>query len=127
MELQIEIQTIDSFDIAKDLFGTDALNNGKTEKTIAEGVKLRYDGVTRLFTASVDSQGSLILQFAVLVGQNVVLPTIVGILSSYLYDKLKERKAHNVKIGDTYVPINLHEIYQAVMKAPEQKKDDTKT
>lgn len=124
MEIRVKIQSIDGYEIAKDLFTTDALERNKTDKAVVEGITLRFNGVARILRASVGDQSDLILQFTLSIGQNVVLPTVVGILSSYLYDKLKERKAQGIKIGDAYTSIDEKQIYQAIMKELPKQADN---
>lgn len=91
---------------------------------------LRFEGVGRQFSASVDSQTTLILEMAVLVGRDVVLPIVVSVLSNYIYDKLKDRKAESIKIGNTYIKINntqinVEQIYQTIINEASQKKEKT--
>ncbi len=133
MELQVRIQSPDSYTIAKGLFGSESLEPGKTKKDVTDGVTLRFDGVAKQYSASVGSPAIIFLEIAITLGKNVMLPIVVGILSSYIYDKLKEQKAESIKIGNTYikannVQINQQIIYQTIInEASQQKKEDTKT
>lgn len=135
MELQVRIQSPDSNFIAEGLFGSDSdsLERGKTEKAVVDGVTLRFEGVGRQFSASVDTQTTtLILEMAISFGRDVALPIVVSVLSNYIYDKLKDRKAESIKIGNTYIKINYmqiinQQIYQTIInEASQQKREDTK-
>lgn len=124
MELPVEIKATDVFGILTDLFDSNTWEPGKTEKAIADGVSIRYETASKPLIASIESQA--VLQITLIIGQNVVLPTVLGVLSSYLYDKLKEHNMKRFKIGAASLSINEREIYQAIMKEF-PKQDDTKT
>ncbi len=49
------------------------------------------------------------------IGKNVALPLAVGILSSYLYDKLKNRKDTKVIINNQQVEINAIKIEKLIL------------
>lgn len=138
MEVQVILQSPDSNSIAEGLFGSDSqsLERNKTEKAVVDGVSLRFEGVYRQFSACVDSQSTaLFLEMAISFGRDVALPIAVSVLSRYIYDKLKYRKAEGIKIGNTYIKINSTQIinqqiiYQTIINeaAQQQKRDDTKT
>jgi hypothetical protein len=122
MKLQLEIQGNDAFSIAEELFDSNSLQRGKTEKSLTDSVTMRYDGVPKRYAASVDSQTNFILQITIIIGQNVVLPVVMGLLSSYLYGKLKDKKTNSIKIGNTYIlQISAEEIGQVIINEAKEK------
>jgi hypothetical protein len=133
MKLQVSIESDDSSTIAKDLFGkvdSRSLERGKTEKIVTDGVTLRFDGIKWTLCASVGSSPSAVfLEIAVEFGKQVVLPIAVTVLSSYIYDKLKDRKTESITIGNTIIKIenmqiNQQIIYQTIINEASQQKDE---
>ena len=122
MELPIEIKANDVISIIRDIFDSDTWEPHKTEKAVADGITIRCEVALQPLVASIDSQA--FLQIALVVGKDVLLPITVTILSNYLYDKLKERSAKSIKIGDTYITqINVQQIYQTIIIEASREKD----
>jgi len=111
MELNIEIETYDKM-LSSDLFETTKFSAGQTKRIIAEGISIRYEG--GMIRKAVDFPE--IINIALTIGEHVVLPIAVGILSRYLYDKLKDRKASKVTINHTQVEINADKIETLILE-----------
>ena len=85
--------------------------NGRQKKTVTEGVSIQYVKQYTCDSADMPSWAILSIEF----GKNVALPIAVGILSNYLYDKLKDRKKSKVLINDQQVEINAEKINQLII------------
>ena len=86
MELCVEIETFDK-KLDFDLFYSGQLSSGSTEKILSDGVSIKYNW--REFKRSYGLPD--IVNITIVIGQNVVIPIAVGILSNYFYEKLKNR------------------------------------
>lgn len=110
VELEIEIETHDDR-LGFSLFESpDRVSDGQT-KAICDEVFIRAKG-GRIFEA-IDFPS--ILYASVYVGEHVLLPVAAGLLSRYLYDKLKERKDNKLRINGTQVDVNAEKIEQLII------------
>lgn len=94
MDLSIKVETKDN-KLGSDLFETESLIY-ETEKEIADGLSIRFQGLKISLSADIP----IVIQIVVLLGENIVLPTAASLLSSYLYDKLKNGRAKKVTINN---------------------------
>jgi hypothetical protein len=93
----------------------------KQEKTIAEGVSIQY-----LYHYAADAVDiPTLLLISAYIGEHVVLPVAAGLLSRYLYDKLKDRKTSKITINDISVEFNAEKIQQLILTLPKEKKNQT--
>jgi len=112
-KLEIGIEILDS-KLVSDLFGTSA-----SEKTIAEGASIRIKNYFARDAVDLPT----ILNIVADIGKHVALPIAVGILSNYLYDKLKNRKNSKVMINHNPVEINAEKIEKLIIEILEIKDD----
>jgi hypothetical protein len=117
-ELKMEVETHDDTLGFKLFESPERLSYGQT-KTICDDVFLRAEG-GKIFEA-LDFPS--ILYATACFGKNVVLPIAVSLLSSYLYDKLKERKDNKLRINGTQVEINAEKIEQLILIILKQEKE----
>ena len=113
MDLEIEIETLDKildFDLfeAKERFGRGM------ETKIAEDVLARYERTdVRLAVGFAD-----VIHFAITIGRkigrNTAIGVVSGIISDWLYDKLKERKVEKLRIERTEVEIDRSQIERII-------------
>jgi hypothetical protein len=114
MELEIEIETFDKkldFDLfeAKERFGRGM------ETKIAEGVLARYERTdVRLAVGFAD-----VIHFAITIGRNTAIGVVSGIISDWLYDKLKEREVEKLRIERTEVEIDRSQIERIITEKME--------
>lgn len=99
----------DLFEIDKSRYNE--VINGRQKKTVTDGVSIQY--VSHYVCDSFDMPSWVILTIEI--GKNVALPLAVGILSSYLYDKLKNRKDTKVIINNQQVEINAIKIEKLIL------------
>jgi hypothetical protein len=126
LELRIEIATYRS-KLGSYLFEPEykVVESGKTEKTISEGVKIRYEGEEVVFWD--EGPGFLaVAKIAVYIGEHVVLPIASGLLARYLYDKLKEKKHSELRINGTKVEMNAEKIEQLILVIVNQEEEKEK-
>jgi hypothetical protein len=110
VELSIGIETKDN-KLGFDLFATQSLVPGKTEKEITEGISIKFQGEMVCLTVDFPN----VIQIAILFGELVGIPIAVGVLSNYIYDKLKNGRASKVVINNQPVEINAEEIKQVII------------
>lgn len=108
MELTIWIQ-YDS-KLGSDLFESEDYYRGQT-KVVSEGVAIKYK--SHYAMDAVDLPSWIIV--SAYIGEHVALPIAVGVLSRYLYDKLKDRKQSKVTINNIPVEINAEKIEQLII------------
>jgi len=93
----------------------------KQKKTIAEGVSIQY-----LYYCAADAVDiPTLLLISAYIGEHAVLPVAAGLLSRYLYDKLKDRKTSKITINGISVEINAEKIQQLILTIPKEKKNQT--
>jgi hypothetical protein len=132
MKLDVWIEALDP-KLIEDLFEVERseykkIIMEKQKKIISEGISLQYK--SHFCCDSVDAPSWLIISIEI--GKNVALPVALGILSSYLYDKLKNRKNNRVVINNQPVEIDAKKIEQIILtninvyvKEKEDNKDET--
>jgi hypothetical protein len=108
LEMQIEIRDPR---IIGDLFEASDFR-GLPKKTITKGVTIQLKGYT--LREAVDFPE--IVSIAIYVAKHVALPIAVGVLSRYLYDKLKDKKNSKVTINNVPVEINAEKIENLVIE-----------
>jgi hypothetical protein len=118
MELEISIEKRDR-NLEKDLFETPQPRIGE-KKIIAEGVSIR---IKNYFGRDVVDLPT-ILNVVADIGEKVALPIAVGILSRYLYDKLKDRKQSKVTINNTSVEINTDKIEKLIINVLKEEEKE---
>jgi hypothetical protein len=109
MELEISVEKRDQ-NLEKDLLETAQPRVGE-KKIIVEGVSIRIKNYFGRDTIDL----STILNIVADIGEKVALPIAVGVLSRYLYDKLKDRKESKVTINHIPVEINARKIEQLII------------
>jgi hypothetical protein len=117
MELEIGIEILDP-KLVSDLFETTKPSVSQ-EKTIAEGVSIRIKNYYSRDAVDLPT----ILNIIARISEHVALPIAVGILSNYLYDKLKKRKNRKVMINYIQVEINAEKIKELIIEIIEKKHD----
>lgn len=116
MELGIEIETHDR-SLSFDLLEAEQLSCMETTKDLGNGVTIKYNFEVLRKAGDLP----IILNIAAFLGQNIALPVAVGILSSYLYDKLKNRKVEQLKIAGNSIEINKQDIEQLLLLILKEK------
>src|SRR4030067_2285881 len=98
MEFTVEIETFDK-SLEFSLLESNQLSVMETEKTIAEGISIKYN-----FTVICKASGIPdAISISLIVGEHVILPIALDIISNYLYDKLKDRKVETLRISGNEV------------------------
>lgn len=87
------------------------VTKNRQKKIISEGVSIQYQG--HFCCDSTDTPSWLIISIEI--GKNVVLPLALSILSSYLYDKLKDKKNSRVVINNQLVEIDAKKIEKLIL------------
>jgi len=114
MELEIEIETFDK-KLDFDLFEAKERFERGMETKIAEGVLARYERTEgRLAVGFAD-----VIHFAITIGRNTAIGVVSGIISDWLYDKLKERKVEKLRIERTEVEIDRSQIERIITEKME--------
>lgn len=108
MEIPFQIETHDRM-VSYDLLEAKEIQLGQ-QKIISEGVSIRVEGLRVRKAFGLPE----IVNMTLMIGQNVALPIALGILSSYLYDKLKNRKDTNIIINYSHVEIKAEKIEIAI-------------
>lgn len=113
-EVPIEIQ-------GSNIYHSTFFKNGRIEfgsKTeIADGVFMRIDG-GRLCEAI---NAPEFLNIAIVVSQNVVLPVALNLATSWLYDKIKDKKSTKIRINGIDVIVNKEKIRELLEKEIKEK------
>ena len=119
MNLEIGIELRDR-NLVKDLFETPQPKVGQ-EKIIGEGVSIRIKNYFARDTVDLPT----ILNIVAYIGEHVALPIAVGLLSRYLYDKLKDRKEKS-RLIINYIPVEIdaEKIEHLIINILEEKKDE---
>jgi hypothetical protein len=81
-------------------------------KKLTDDVTLRSGGMTIHETVGYAETYTFLAYFA----QNVGLPLAVGLLSAYIYDRLKSKPDAKLKIGKVDVRINKGEIKRIILE-----------
>jgi hypothetical protein len=118
MKVEIGIEIRDA-KLVGDLFETTQIKAGQ-EKTIAEGVSIQLKN----YMAREAVDFPTIVNIVAYVGEHVALPIAVGILSRYLYDKLKDRKTSKVTINQIQVEIDAEKIEKLILRIHTEEHDE---
>src|SRR3989337_3320418 len=118
MRLNMRIETPDK-NLSYDLLETDHIQAYQTEKIITDGVSIRYEGQILREAISFPE----LFNFSIYVAEHVALPIAVGILSRYLYDKLKDKKETKIEVNYVYVEINAEKIENAILNIVQKNED----
>lgn len=90
---------------------------GGTQKSIGEGISAIYQGtIIRLAVGFPD-----IIRVVLEIGEEVAIGIGAGLISAWLYDKLKERKVEKLRIERIEVRIDKGEIERILIEKIEQK------
>jgi len=119
MNVVIGIELTDK-NIVKDLFET-SQPKAHEEKIIGEGVSIRIG----YYFSSDAVDVPTILNIVAYIGEHVALPIAIGILSRYLYDKLKDRKG-KTRITINYKPVEIdaEKIEQVILNMLPKEEDE---
>jgi len=104
LRVSIEIETFDK-ELEMDLFDAKRFVAGETEKTISEGISIRWEGTE--FKKVVGFPD--IIHITLILARDVALPIALGIVSNWLYDKIKGR-AIKIKVKGFQVQIDRDQI-----------------
>jgi len=118
MKLHLKIETFDP-KLDSDLFEATKLRAGQ-EKIISNGVSIRLESYKLRETVL----PTIAFDVLVSIGQNVVLPIAISILSNYLYDKLKRRKDNTLVINNKSIEIDAEQIKQLIINIANEEKDE---
>ena len=110
MEIPIRIETQDRM-ISCELFEATSFQKGQTEKTVTEGVSIRWEGADIRKGFGFPE----IVNIAILIAENIALPIAISVLSRYLYDKLKDKEESKIEINYVNVEINAGKIEKAIL------------
>jgi len=96
---------------------------GLQSKKVDEGVEIR-------FVKGTIHEGLLpgpeTYTFLIYLADNIVIPTAVGILSAYVYDKLKSKSDAKLKIGEIDIRIDEGEIKRILIREFEKSESKKK-
>ena len=100
MELSLDIKSLDR-NISSEILGSDSISTD-TEVRIAEGVSIRFDGegFTKVVGAPIDAS------FIISCAPGIAAGIASGVISNWLYDKLKGKRIQKVTIESTEVNFN---------------------
>jgi len=116
MEASIEIETFDTLEITKDFFREEKLRTG-SEIEIAKGTFLRFEGLIGRETIGVPD----ILQLTLIIATHVALPIALNVAANWIYDKVKERRAEKIRVGDNEVQVTLDKIRDVLTEEIKEK------
>ena len=95
---------------SSDFFYPDFLKDGSVrvgnQIVVSKDVFIRFDGA--IFCESIDAP--TFIQISVIVGRDAILPIALGIVSNWLYDKIKEKKAYKININGLRVELDKDKI-----------------
>jgi hypothetical protein len=115
MELTIDIVGEESF-----LFPDFERDGGiyrRTEIELSKGITLRYD--QSIFCESVDAP--TFIQISVIIGKEILLPIALGLVSSWLYDKIKDKKAYKISINGREAELNKQKLLELMKQEIKEK------
>jgi len=105
--------------ISFDLLEATHIQAGQTEKIVSEGVSIRAEGTDIRRAYGLPE----IVNVTIFIAEHVALPIAVGILSRYLYDKLKDKRETKIRINYVYVEINAEKIEQAILNIVQENEE----
>jgi len=113
-EIPVEIQ-------GSNIYHSDFFKNGRIEFgsriEIANGVFIRIDG-GRLCEAI---NAPEFLNIAIIISQNVVLPVALNLATSWLYDRVKDKKSTKIRINGIDVIVNKEKMRELLEKEIKEK------
>jgi hypothetical protein len=104
--------------IVNDLLEVDLVQSANMEKEVADGVAIQYRGQVIREALGLPE----LFRFSIFVAEHIALPIAVGLLSRYLYDKLKNKKQTEIIINYVTVEINAEKIEQLILAASKEEK-----
>lgn len=116
MELDIGIEIRDP-KLVSELFETNTTYVGQ-KKVVAEDVSIQIKN----YVAREAVDFPTVVNIVAYIGEHVALPIAAGVLSRYLYDKLKDRKQSKVTISNTPVEINADKIEKLIINVLKEEK-----
>ena len=114
MELEIEIETFDK-KLDFDLFEAKERFERGMKTKIAEDILARYERTDVCLAVGLAD----VIHFAITIGRNTAIGVVSGIISDWLYDKLKERKVEKLRIERTEVEIDRSQIERIITEKME--------
>ena len=118
IEVSVEIETYDTT-LAFDLFEEKKKLFAAQQKEIAKGVFLRFEGGT--LREAFDT--SEIIRLTIAVAKDVALPIALGVVSNWLYDRIKNGRASKIRVNENETEITKDEIKKALLKEAKEKPD----
>jgi hypothetical protein len=118
MKINMRIETRDKT-LSSHLLETDHIQSFQTEKIIGDGVSIRYEG--QIIREAIGFPE--LFNFSIYIAEHIALPIAVGILSRYLYDKLKDKKETKIEVNYVYVEINPEKIENAILNIVQKNED----
>ena len=115
MELEIGIEILDP-ELESDLFES----TESREKIITEGVSIRFKNYK--IREIVDYP--TIINIAVYIAEHIALPVAAGVLSRYLYDKLKDRENQKITINNIPVEVNAEKIENLIIQILRKEREE---
>lgn len=116
MEVRIEIETNDK-QLDFDLLGTKNSISRGMEKSIAEGVSVRYEGTE--FRKAVGLPD--IIHITIAIAEGMAIGIVSGLISAWLYDKLNGRSVEKIRFERTEVTLNKGEIEKILIEKLEKR------
>ncbi len=115
MEFDVWIEEHDR-NLVHDLFGVDYLDYNKVyvekhKKMICEGVTFHYKHSYACDAENISSWMIITME----IGREVALPIALGVISNFIYDKLKDRKNQRIAINNQIVQLDAKQIEQAIL------------
>ncbi len=89
----------------------------RTEIELSKGITLRYDQA--IFCESVDAP--TFIQISLIVGKDILLPVALGLVSSWLYDKIKEKKVYKILINGIEAELDKQKIMELMNQEIKEK------
>lgn len=117
MEVKIEIETFNK-QLDFDLFETKERLARGMEIKIADGISARFEGTE--FHLAIGFPD--LVHFTITIGKDLAIGVASGIISAWLYNKLKGRKVEKLRIERTEVNIDKGEIKRILMEKIEEER-----
>ena len=114
-EASIQLESSDQ-SLKTNLFRHNKVTSGY-EIEIEKGILLRYEHTT--LREAVDFPP--LIEITLVLTRDVLLSIALGIASTYIYDKIKDRNIKKFRIGDVEVAINKDKIQEMLLKAIKEK------
>jgi len=116
MEIQIEIKS-ENISLEFDMFETNEVKAGETKIKIAEGIQAVYEGglIQEAFPAP------SIFYVSIDISKEIAIGIASGLITAWLYDKLKGRKVNEIIIEKTEAEYDKGEIKRIIVEKIKQK------